>query len=355
MKTLPKYARKHHDNFLDYLTSLSGVRKKDLTKKIENSSITDLMRYLLYSKSLIRNSDNITIIQALENEIGTLACYNTGNHFCVRKLPTLTPMSVSVTDFLEKDLYVDFSYAGKDCFIHAWKRNWPCVIDGVPYVYNVSLFVDDAAMREENATELGKKYSKLCEFLQTYKLSVTTDFKTWIMEVPYSNKYVLHRTVCDVKQSAKDEFVFTPQEPDVICKEVGIPNPSELINLINYVAYCYTNKESLSDRTNPSARKYSRCKVHSVSVTKKDSDDVYVTLGSKPKAERKPYVNKGGHHASPVAHDRKGFYRKSRGRGDYDLVGDQYVYVGDKKGKYSKVAPTHVDGTKTKKTKVYKI
>lgn len=66
---------------------------------------------------------------------------------------------------------------------------------------------------------------------------------------------------------------------------------------------------------------------------------------------------KGGHHASPVPHDRRGFYRRSRGKGDYDLINGEFVYVGDKKGMYSWVPATHVGEKKIQKkpTYIYKV
>ena len=68
-------------------------------------------------------------------------------------------------------------------------------------------------------------------------------------------------------------------------------------------------------------------------------------------------VSKGGHHASPVPHDRRGYYRKSRGRGDYDLINGEFVFVGDMQGTYSWVSATHVGNKKSKKeqTLIYKV
>lgn len=68
--------------------------------------------------------------------------------------------------------------------------------------------------------------------------------------------------------------------------------------------------------------------------------------------------SKGGHHASPIPHDRRGYYRRSRGSGDWDYVNGEFVFVGDKKGKYSYVTATHVGGekvTKQKPTLIYKV
>ena len=67
------------------------------------------------------------------------------------------------------------------------------------------------------------------------------------------------------------------------------------------------------------------------------------------------HVSKGGHHASPVAHDRRGFYRKSRGKGDYDYVDGEFVYVGNREGSYSYVSPTRVNCKVNDTVIVYKV
>lgn len=66
---------------------------------------------------------------------------------------------------------------------------------------------------------------------------------------------------------------------------------------------------------------------------------------------------KGGHHASPVPHERKGFYRRSRGRGDYALVDNEFIFMPDKTGTYSWVSATHVGGKESNKkpTTIYKV
>lgn len=66
---------------------------------------------------------------------------------------------------------------------------------------------------------------------------------------------------------------------------------------------------------------------------------------------------KGGHHASPVPHDRRGYYRRSRGKGDYDLINGEFVFVGNMEGTYSWVSATHVGNKKSdsKPTLIYKV
>lgn len=54
---------------------------------------------------------------------------------------------------------------------------------------------------------------------------------------------------------------------------------------------------------------------------------------------------KGGHHASPVSHPRRGYYRKSN-VGDHVLIGEEYVKVEKGLGNYTFVGPTVVNGYK---------
>lgn len=122
---------------------------------------------------------------------------------------------------------------------------------------------------------------------------------------------------------------------------------------LEYIAYVYNRRNTLT-RSNGKARKqYEQHKVH---VVHEDvSEDRIVPLHVYTK-EYEPSIHgesKGGHHASPVEHDRRSHYRKSRGRGDYELVDGKMVYVGDMKGHYSLVNSTHVNGKK--KSIIYKV
>ena len=67
---------------------------------------------------------------------------------------------------------------------------------------------------------------------------------------------------------------------------------------------------------------------------------------------RKPY--QGGTHASPIPHERRGHYRKSRGKGDYILEDGEFKYVGDMKGNYSWVSATKVNENKKNNVVIYK-
>lgn len=122
---------------------------------------------------------------------------------------------------------------------------------------------------------------------------------------------------------------------------------------LTYIAYVYNNRGTLN-RSNGKARKhYEQHKVH---VVREDATvDKIIPLHVYAK-EYEPSIRgegKGGHHASPVEHDRRSHYRRSRGRGDYELVDGKMVYVGEMRGHYSLVSSTHVSGKK--KSVIYKV
>jgi hypothetical protein len=133
-------------------------------------------------------------------------------------------------------------------------------------------------------------------------------------------------------------------------------------NIVYAVMYCihsYNHRATIARPKSDANRIYKKHEVHVVQAsregTRAEVTDKLVDLTTYHSAERHAY--KGGHHASPIEHDRKGFYRKSRGRGDYDYVNGNFIWVGNKQGKYSYVRSTHVNGVKpvTKSVKVYNV
>lgn len=130
-----------------------------------------------------------------------------------------------------------------------------------------------------------------------------------------------------------------------------------VIYAIMYCVHCYNHRATISK-----PGKHKTSKLHEVRIVQISKDDIkaeptdkLVDLMTYCSAEKHAY--KGGHHSSPVEHDRKGFYRRSRGKGDYDLVDGNFIWVGNKQGYYSYVRSTHVNGVKSvKKTvKVYNV
>jgi hypothetical protein len=133
----------------------------------------------------------------------------------------------------------------------------------------------------------------------------------------------------------------------------------KIIYAIMYCVHCYNHRDTIQKAGSVEHKIY---KEHAVHVVRSSTDnekaeitDKLVNLNAYHVTGE--YTYKGGHHSSPIEHDRKGFYRKSRGRGDYNLVDGFYIFVGNKQGAYSYVRATHVNGTKpaSKTVKVYNV
>ena len=130
----------------------------------------------------------------------------------------------------------------------------------------------------------------------------------------------------------------------------------EILMDVLYAAYLWENRGSIFKKRSEAGKAYER-KPMCVQMNHKDEDeeDVIIPLPVHTKRYEPSVIRgyKGGHHASPVEHTRRSYYRKSRGRGDYDLVDGKFIYVGRLMGHYTKVRACKVSGIK--KTIMYKV
>ena len=208
-------------------------------------------------------------------------------------------------------------------------------------------------MRHYNKEAIGNDYGRFYDFIQVYKLHLTADGKSWFFEIADANRMLKDSVDVYEEDASTGETAFTSTDVMTLCDAMKIPAPDELVNIVNHVVRCFKYRQSITRKNSKAGRSYDSCKVH-VAHTEKSTEDTYVPLVTYAYEERQKPEYKGGHHASPKEHDRRGYFRKSRGRGDYDLVNGEIVYVGDMKGKYSKVMPTHVAGKKTENIIIYK-
>lgn len=125
------------------------------------------------------------------------------------------------------------------------------------------------------------------------------------------------------------------------------------VDVACYVGKCIKNRYSLTRKNGKVAKEYERAKVHVATTESKTDTLVLLHKYAKEYSYVGKRESKGGHHKSPIAHDRTGFYRKSRGAGDYEYINGEFVFVGDKKGHYSWVRATRVTGKKA--NVIYKV
>lgn len=107
------------------------------------------------------------------------------------------------------------------------------------------------------------------------------------------------------------------------------------VHLVSYVGYCIKHKETLVRKNGVAAKRYSVTKVHVAQPESNGDKVIHLHTYVKEYSYVGNQEYKGGHHKSPIEHNRRGYYRRSRGVGDYDYVNGEFVYVGKKQGKYS--------------------
>lgn len=131
-------------------------------------------------------------------------------------------------------------------------------------------------------------------------------------------------------------------------------SPIDVIKCVIHAIDCYNSREVITRKNGKKARAYNACKVHIASETSNADKIVMLPLHEYVKEYKAshPYEYKGGHHASLVAHTRRGYYRKARKHGDYIRKGEQFIYVGKGEGDYCFVRATHVN-SKTDRVVIY--
>lgn len=351
MRELPKYARSYYDELTNYVSNACRMKRKDLLHKMEKWDFDTFKRSVCKMTVLSRKNNYYQCFRIMDIELATMFFFKDSRRFCVDRIPDAVDFNAFTEYDWDKDIIIDFRYEGVDCFLHAWKNMYTFEFGGVRSQYTVAVYVDSEEMREHNRKALENQYANLWKFNVAYRLHVNADGSKISCEIPDCNFFVkMHANVQTLFTSLgeKARGLF---ETDTLT-EINLPSNETVINVLNHTLYCYENRTNLTRSNGRARKKYECCKVHTPSIESTECEDVYVPLTSYVAQEVQRSEYKGGHHASPVEHERRGFYGKSRGRGDYNLVDGQMVYVGDMQGSYSLVKPTHVNGAR--RTVVYK-
>lgn len=116
----------------------------------------------------------------------------------------------------------------------------------------------------------------------------------------------------------------------------------------------YDARNIITRKNTKKAAAYNQCKVHVANSEPNIDKIVMLPLDEYVKDYKasQSYVYKGGHHASPVTHMRRGYYRRVRKGGDYIFKNRKFEKVENKQGNYCFVRPTQVN-SKTDRVIVY--
>lgn len=144
-----------------------------------------------------------------------------------------------------------------------------------------------------------------------------------------------------------DKYVYT----------IGI---SDILKLLQHVIYVKTNRTSLvkmpggsnavkqnvraSYKVAPIESNYVSANVIDTTISDKQEDIVFVNSYMHEVAERVVKPWQGGHHASPVPHERRSTFRRCK-NGSYNYVNGKYIYVGKPNGDYVPVRGSFVNST----------
>lgn len=252
-----------------------------------------------------------------------------------------SPLSKNyITDFGRDSLSVELEYNGKRCLVYMFRTNSELIHRGDSYIYRVALY-------QESLNNV-----KVMDYNSIYDLWYTEDFSKYLTsltfsDVPVRAEFRASEKHCIAEGKDVEYTIAWKSTVDKDCARVGCLNPTEVFNILNYVVYGYLNRQK--KKCSGSLKKV----LHNIHKVCDDGKDVVIESLQYTPSANKDYEYKGGYHASPISHERSGYFRRSRGRGDYDLVDGEFVFVGGKLGKYSYVAPCHVNGRDG--TIVYKV
>ncbi len=360
MSNLPKYARELHDEIYYAILSIAGLsgeefrcmaEEKSYKKFIENFTKT------LQSKSC-RSVDKIGVSKSNSN-LALLYEFYKSVSFCVPKVPEDFSFKPEYLKSLPygKSALVDFRAYGKDCVALVNRYPIPLRMRDVNFNTDCTVWVKDGKMRHYNILEYSKIQGKMAKYSPYAKLQFSDEHDQVVFGLnPYNGFLVknINKFVPDTgdpeRINGRDYHIAKMNEQLITTiYDFQLPNPSEIIDAVSYALYCYGNMPVLNRKNGRVARTYKEHKVH---ISNNHTGDKYVPLHTYAD-EYHPAIKqewKGGHHSSPVPHDVRGYYRKSRGRGNYDLKDGKFVFVGNMKGEYS-----FVESFKTGKDKQEKV
>lgn len=239
---------------------------------------------------------------------------------------SMSGIDTTILTKLDKDLSIDSSIDGVPVFVQLSKRNVPLYINGyrcdwTVYAYNTE--GKQFGFHFATGERIRKVYMDGCKFAENKKCNLCGGL------CEGKNRQTLYRRSLYRTDCKYDSAWLTPMA---------------YLLLILYVADKYVNREK-AVRNNKKDET-----VRSIMVAKQDPEcdtERVLPLVDYVYEYRESKVSeyKGGHHASPVSHDRRGYYRKCR-HGSYIRKDGEFVEVPKGTGNFTYVRATIVNAHK---------
>ena len=347
MQNYPNYSRQLYDSYFTDLCSVTKLKKKDILGFMKSKSVSDSLDTLLnkvkYAKSFYIKTE---YLEATASTYEYLHRFPEALHFVLLDKPEEFT-NVKLFDKIKEDTYViDFRYKGRDYLLEVIKLGTPAIFSKEPaddepeFNYVATLYADIPELYEDvSAVHPELKRSVKFSHLTELYVSVGSNCHT----------YVCPWYLGDICTGYMD-----------ITSRYDLPSGPYICNVISHVLKCYHDREVITHKSAAANRIYNKSQVAIRTKSIQDAGDKYVTLPLhcyvKEYRTQQRREHLGGTHASPVAHVRRGHFRKSRGKGDYELVNGEFVKVGKGQGHYSFVKAASVNaGKETTNVTIYKV
>lgn len=286
------------------------------------------------------------------------------------KLPDVNIKDLTLFNKVNRDMCIDITYNERQFAVYVYHRTFP-IRDKSKKLnldWTIQVFGYLPKIMDLNKSAL---FLNAMRPLYTFHLEASNDTKRVYIEPGPRQSFC--RETCDrcnrcnatykSRSLTGDELillnhslVYKDKSNCHLFIDLHAPAPVDLLKYIVHALECYTCRETLTRKNGKKTAAYNQCKVH----TAKDMDSKGDTIVMLPLheyvaeyRESHPSEYKGGHHASPVTHERRGYFRKARKHGNYIRNGNEFIRVEDGKGTYCFVRATTVN-RKTDNVIIYK-
>lgn len=273
-------------------------------------------------------------------------------------------IDLETLDKIKNKVYVEFAYGKSKFLMFEEQSSRSVIVNDTEIVRNIMVLMYNEERNEYNKRKMPKtawkndmKYMCLmsmyisktgkCRFKEVYDLDSWTMNNFGTNEAYYKYDIDTNSKVMTYLKDGYDRKIKTTTYDKEVAHKLGLPTLEELVGYYNYAVYSYANRNKLYGKFE-GKNKINSTKTgrqHKIHVARPETSDVYVPIDVwvREYEPSKEYEYKGGHHKSPIAHDRASFFRRSRGKGDWEYIDGEFVNVGKGNGKYSYVRATRVN------------
>lgn len=343
------YSRKLKEDYVNTLARLLKMKKKALDKEIHtryaNCTLNDWIIKKVFFKDKL--SDGI---------LGTKPFYHycasdqDWLHFYCQGKPSI-PKNIDDLELLgDNGAVVDFDYKGEEYFALVTRSEGIYYDEGKESTHAVCLYTKREDILQYNKERYASGIRMFAPFASCFMIIVNTADNTHTVTCPANSVYIQDhfplQPVEVTSDESDDSFSY-----DVIPYVEGVnyydmydlPNPVYILSCVCHALRCYDKRHSIHRKNSKVGESYRTCPVH---VAHPDADNYTYVPMVKYAKEYEPSIRgeyKGGHHKSPVPHERTDHYRICKIAGDYIRNADgTYTYVGERKGTHCHVSGSNV-------------